>query len=84
MILHNIGPGKDLRVYNLHEALVAAGSASSDSEFVQDIALEQWLEGRRYQVIDFDAHGYSALIEHAVTQGIEVVIIKEKSNDNTT
>ena len=83
MILHYIGPGKDLRVYNLHEALVAAGSAESDSELVQDIALEQWLGGRRYQVIEFDVYS-PVLIEQAVTQGIEVVIIKEKSNDNTT
>jgi hypothetical protein len=84
MILHCIGPGKDLRVYELHEALVTAGSADSDSEFTKDFALEQWLEGRRYQVIEFDVHSYSALLHEAVTQGVEVVIIKEKSNDSTT
>jgi hypothetical protein len=79
MILHYIGPGKDLKVYELHEALVAAGSADSDSEFARDIALEQWLDGRKYQVIEFDVHSYSTLLEKAVTQGVEVVIIKEKS-----
>jgi len=34
--------------------------------------------GQKYQVIDFDANSYSSDLELAETQGIEVLIVKDK------
>ena len=54
---------------------MASGSAETDSEFVQDELITQWLDGRRCVVIE--THVQTA-VEQAVSQGIEVIIIKEK------
>jgi hypothetical protein len=58
---------------------LAAGSSESDSVFHQDLCLEDWLSGQKYQIIEFDAASYSAKMEQAVAQGMNIVIIKEKS-----
>jgi hypothetical protein len=83
MILHYINPNRDLREYRFNEALQAAGTSEHDSVFAQDQALEDWLANKKYRVIEFDVTSYSSQIELAVADGIEVVIIKEKSNDPT-
>ena len=41
--------------------------------------MEDWLLGHQYQIIEFDAESYSAKMEQAVAQGMNIVIIKEKS-----
>ena len=64
-----------IQQYSWHEVLVASGSAETDSEFIQDELITQWLDGRRCVVIE--THAQSA-VEQAVSQGIEVIIIKEK------
>ena len=58
---------------------MAAGSSDHDPVFRQDQCMEDWLLGQRYQIIEFDAESYSAKIEQAVAQGMNIVIIKEKS-----
>jgi hypothetical protein len=83
MILHYINPNRDLKEYQFNEALSAAGTSERDSVFAQDQALEDWLMDKKYRVIEFDVVSYSSQIELAVADGIEVVIIKEKSNDPT-
>jgi hypothetical protein len=78
MIQNFIAPGRVLTQYTWHEALLAAGSSESDSVFHQDLCLEDWLSGQQYQIIEFDVASYSAKIEQAVAQGMNIVIIKEK------
>jgi hypothetical protein len=75
MIAHTFGNGQIIQQYSWHEVLVASGSAETDSEFVQDELITQWLDGRRCVVIE--THAQTA-VEQAVSQGIEVIIIKEK------
>ena len=72
-----------MKNYKWHEALVASGSGPTDSLMLQDACLEDWLRGKTFQVIEFDAQTYRSRIEEAERQGIEIVIIKEKSNDTT-
>jgi len=75
MIAHTSINGQRIQQYSWHEVLVASGSAETDSEFVQDELITQWLDGRRCVVIE--THVQTA-VEQAVSQGIEVIIIKEK------
>jgi hypothetical protein len=70
-----------MKNYKWNEALVASGSATTDPVMLQDSCLEDWLRGKTFQVIEFDAQTYRSKIEEAERQGIEIVIIKEKSND---
>jgi len=49
----------------------AVGDNNTESEYR--------LTGKKFQVIEFDANTCSLLLEQAEAQGIEVVIIKEKS-----
>ena len=79
MIQNFVAPGRTLTQYTWHEALVAAGGSEHDPVFRQDQCMEDWLLGQRYQIIEFDAQDYSAKIEQAVAQGMNIVIIKEKS-----
>lgn len=79
MIQNFVGPEQTLAQYTWHQALLAAGSSESDSVFQQDQCLEDWLRGQRYQIIEFDAETHSANLAQAVAQGMNIVIIKEKS-----
>jgi hypothetical protein len=79
MIQNFIAPDRVLTQYTWHEALVAAGSSDHDPVFRQDQCLEDWLSGQKYQIIEFDVKSYSAKVEQAVAQGMNIVIIKEKS-----
>ena len=63
-------------VVTWHQALVAAGSAESDSVWEQDQLLSQWLEDRTCKVIDS-----SESLQNLPR--VDVVIIKEKSNDQS-
>jgi hypothetical protein len=58
---------------------VAAGSSEHDPIFLQDQCMEDWLLEQKYQIIEFDAESYSAKMEQAAAQGMNIVIIKEKS-----
>lgn len=75
MIAHPTKQGQILVEYSWHEALVASGSAESDSELVQDELLTTWLAGRRCRIIETNA---PITVEQAVSEGVEVIIIKEK------
>jgi len=53
--------------------------ASADNVSSNNTESEYRLTGKKFQVIDFDANTCSLLLEQAEAQGIEIVIIKEKS-----
>ena len=83
MILYYLDAEKSMKSYKWNEALVASGSGQTDSVMLQDACLEDWLRGKTFQIIEFDVQTYRSKIEEAERQGIEIVIIKEKSNDTT-
>jgi hypothetical protein len=70
-----------MKSYKWSEALVASGSSPADPVMLQDTCLEDWLRGRKFQVIEFDVDTHRSQVEEAKRQGVEIVIIKEKSND---
>ena len=75
MIAHPTKQGHTVVEYSWHEALLASGSADTDSELVQDELLTTWLAGRRCRIIETNA---PITLEQAVNEGVQVIIIKEK------
>lgn len=61
----------------LTEALNLAGVYTSDSDFERDLKLNNWVGKRSSRCIKFDVRTYSAELERAAADGIEVLIIKE-------
>ena len=63
-------------IYSWHQALLAAGSADSDSVLVQDEMLQNWIGNRTMAVIANESCLPSC-------SSVDLVIIKEKSNDQS-
>jgi hypothetical protein len=62
-------------IYELHEALVAAGSSDHDHVFEQDQALETFFSGCRVQRLLWNPVTYDSLLNEAISEGVDVVII---------
>jgi hypothetical protein len=62
-------------IYELHEALVAAGSSDHDHVFEQDQALEIFFSGCRVQRLLWNPVTYDSLLDEAISEGVDVVII---------
>jgi hypothetical protein len=78
MKINSLGSGKEMIELGLREALYHAGVYDSDSDFERDCKLIGWIGNRKHRCIQFDEVIYSAELERAVADGIEVLIIKEK------
>jgi hypothetical protein len=78
MKVNSLGAGREMVEIDLQEALNLAGVYHSDTEFERDLKLNYWIGKRRHRCIEFDVVSYSADLEHAAADGIEVLIIKEK------
>jgi len=78
MKIHVLGLGKEMIEVSVQEAFNHSGAYSSDSDFERDCKLMSWIGKRRHRCIEFDVVSYSAQLEKAVADGIEVLIIKEK------
>ena len=63
-------------IYHWHQALLAAGSADSDSVLVQDEMLQNWIGERTMAVI-------ASVADLELCSSVDLVIIKEKSNDQS-
>ena len=63
--------------YTLREIKNLAGVDCSDSELAEDLKITQWLGERSYRVIEYDRNTYSAQLEKAVADHVEILIIKE-------
>ena len=63
---------------SMKEALDHAGVYHSDSDFELDLKLMSWIGKRKHRCIVFDVVTYSAELERAAADGIEVLITKEK------
>lgn len=70
-----IDRNRRIMIYNLHEALVAAGSSDTDHVFEQDQKLEHFFSGCRVQRLLWDPSTYDSSLELAVSEGVEVLII---------
>ena len=81
MISYPLPGGGELLEYTLHDAVVASGSAESDSNIEKDTRIMDWLDDRPYRVINSNASNYPKLLAQAIADRIEVVIKKEKQHD---
>lgn len=61
------------------EALNHAGVYRSDGDFERDCKLMGWIGKRKHRCIEFDVVSYSADLEQARADGIEVLITKDKT-----
>ena len=78
MKINCLGEGREMIELDLQEARNLAGVYQSDSEFEQDLKLNAWIGKRSHRCLVFDVATYSAQLERAAADGIEVLIIKEK------
>jgi hypothetical protein len=67
-----------IMIYDLHEALVAAGSSDTDHVFEQDQKLESFFTGCRVQRLLWDPATYDRDLEQAISDSVEVLIITRK------
>lgn len=77
MKVNSLGNGKHMLELTVIEAYNMAGVYNDDDDFVKDCRLSSWLKGRHHRCIQFDVMTYSAELERAAADGIEVLIIKE-------
>ena len=66
---------RSVLILDLHEALVAAGSADVDNVFAQDQALEDYFDGRRVARLHWNLTTYNEDLTRLVKDGVDVVII---------
>ena len=78
MKINSLGLGREMLEMSLKEAYNMSGVYNDDDEFVRDTKLAAWLGRRRYRCVVFDVQTYSAELEKAAADGIEVLIIKEE------
>lgn len=78
MKIHLLGQGKEMIEVTEPEAFNHAGAYTSDGDFERDCKLMSWIGKRRHRCIEFDASTYSAELDQARADGIEVLITKEK------
>jgi hypothetical protein len=79
MIIHALGQGREMIEVTEAEALNHAGAYRSDGDFERDCKLMSWIGKRKHRCIEFDVVTYSAELERAVADGIEVLITKDKT-----
>ena len=70
-------------VITWHQALLSAGSAESDSVWQQDQLLTEWIGNRSVRVIEIKNHAYESIASIEDLPSVDIVIIKEKSNDQS-
>jgi hypothetical protein len=70
-------------VITWHQALLSAGSAESDSVWQQDQLLTEWIGNRSVRVIEINNHAYESIANIEDLPPVDIVIIKEKSNDQS-
>ena len=79
MKINSLGAGREMIELNLVEACNLAGVYHSDSDFERDLKLNSWIGKRKHRCIEFDVVTYSAELERAAADGIEVLITKDKT-----
>ena len=70
-------------VITWHQALLSAGSAESDSVWQQDQLLTEWIGDRSVRVVELGNRSYESIANLEDLPPVDIVIIKEKSNDQS-
>ena len=70
-------------VVTWHQALVSAGSADSDSVWQQDQLLTEWIGNRSVRVVEMGNRSYESIANLEDLPQVDIVIIKEKLNDQS-
>ncbi len=70
-------------VITWHQALLNAGSAESDSVWLQDQLLTEWIGDRSVRVVELSNQSYESIVNLEDLPEVDIVIIKEKSNDQS-
>ena len=70
-------------VITWHQALLSAGSAESDSVWQQDQLLTEWIGNRSVRVVELGDRSYESIASIEDLPSVDIVIIKEKSNDQS-
>jgi hypothetical protein len=78
MLTYRITPGRDLLIYDHHEALIAAGTSELESPLHQDQAMESFFGNRLVQHLVRNPETYDNDLKSAVAQGVEVLIVKKE------
>jgi len=78
MKIHVLDQEREMIEVTEAEAFNHAGAYRSDGDFERDLKLNSWIGKRKHRCIEFDPVTYSADLEGARTDGIEVLITKEK------
>ena len=73
-----IDRNRRIMIYELHQALVAAGSSDTDHVLDQDQALETFFSGCRVRRLLWNPETYDRLLEQAISDSVEVLIITRK------
>ena len=79
MKIHLLSEGKEMIEVTEAEAFNHAGAYHSDGDFERDCKLMGWIGKRKHRCIKFDVTTYSAELEQARADGVEVLITKEKT-----
>ena len=69
--------GKEMVEVTITEALNYAAVDASDSDMVRDCKLYDWIGRRQHRCITVNTMTYSAEIEQAQADGIDLIITKE-------
>lgn len=80
MKINSLGLGRSMIELTVNEAYNMAGVYNDDDEFVRDAKLFSWINKRKYRCLVFDVKTYSAELERAAADGVEVLIIKENKD----
>lgn len=75
MLDYILANNRSIHIYELHEALTKAGVDETDNEFCKDQALTDCFDGQHVKHLTYDVKTYSADLEIAVSEGVEVLII---------
>jgi hypothetical protein len=78
MLEYSLGNNRYIHIYDLHEALTKAGVNETDGDICKDTALESLFEDRKVKHLTYDLKTYSADLEIAVGEGVEVLILHKE------
>ena len=78
-----VSPTCKIFIYELREALLAAGSSNLDHVFEQDQALETFFSGFRVRRLLWDPATYDQDLQQVVSEGVEVVIITRTQHEQS-
>lgn len=78
-----IAAGKEMLILDLPDLLNLANVDRDDSGWVQDQKISAYLNRRPSRTIERDPETFQQQVAQAIQDGIQVLIVKEKSNEQS-